>query len=161
MLNSNSLYDPNCIHMQLGNTMGSVCEMCADGFYQNPYYYCSQCRQQGCLTCDSAYDCQLCLEGFSPAIDTDSNIAKCMDCNDRSEAEEARIGPNYYRDCASCNVNSNGAIKECLACNSGFLYTDQKTKVTSCVTQCPSGYYGSVVFGPRGHKLITECLKCD
>jgi hypothetical protein len=57
-----------------------------------------------------------------------------MDCNDRSEAEESRFGLNYYKDCSSCNVNNNGLIKECLACSSGFIYTDLKTKVSSCVT---------------------------
>ena len=79
------------------------------------------------------------MNGFTPAIDPASDLPKCINCNDRSEAEIAVKGPNYYPDCTNCNVDDTMKVKECLSCQSGFIYLNATTMKSECVTQCPVG----------------------
>ncbi|TNV88206.1 hypothetical protein FGO68_gene9945 [Halteria grandinella] len=158
---TNSLYDPNCLQYSGTKGIGS-CDICIDSFYKNPYNYCSQCRQYGCFSCTGPYDCILCNQGFSPAIDLSTSLPTCYDCNQRSSQDISRFGPNYYQDCAYCNVNeTSGIMSECVACQSGYVMRNATSKKSECVSSCPAGYFGQNTYGPRGIKLSSDCVKCS
>lgn len=73
----NTLYDPNCLQFSSSRGIG-ICDICLDGFYLNPYSYCSQCRLSGCFSCTGAYNCARCMPGYSPAIDQETLSPKCF-----------------------------------------------------------------------------------
>lgn len=76
-----------------------------------------------------------------------------IDCN-----YDANLGStSLFPDCDSCSVDTSTSpiTTTCLTCRNGFLRTDLTPP--KCDVNCPMGYYGRMLFGPRGRPTVTDC----
>ncbi|XP_067120373.1 laminin subunit alpha lam-3-like [Centruroides vittatus] len=129
------------------NTDGSYCEICAKGYYGDPF-------KAPCLPCA----CPHILNSFSDVCESDDSGYICTNCEIGYTGTHCEIcSDGYYGNpfkeggfCKSCNCNSYGSISQ--ICD----------KVTG-QCHCKEGIFGRDCSICQPHHILTEskCISCD
>ena len=127
-----------------GDTPG-VCEACADGYYKDPSPAntkdsCTKCGDENCATCATGTDtnkCTKCAEGYF--VGASGSEGPCISCSSTS------AGPDSYKGvtgCAKCTKPKTAGAATCTECGTDLYLKTETDGSTSCVTECPTGYFG-------------------
>eukprot|EP00347_Sterkiella_histriomuscorum_P024148 403332142 len=135
----------------------TYCTQCKDGYYLKPNAVynstynvnlpsCVQYTGSGvCLEPSSQTACEICDYNYDEV--TISGTQVCGNCQTLN---------TFYPDAVRCQLTSLTAITKHIACRDGFV----NNATGRCVSSCPTGQYGQVVFNRRGLVESTYCIAC-
>uniref|UniRef100_A0A7M5X1B5 P/Homo B domain-containing protein n=1 Tax=Clytia hemisphaerica TaxID=252671 RepID=A0A7M5X1B5_9CNID len=126
---------------------GSCSPQCSPGTYRLPYdNICKSCSINNCLECPLGKKCTKCKTLYKPTTSGHQCESAC---------EEGTYQDLTEQKCADCHhlcLTCNGPTKHgCPICRKKALTLIKRDKQTSCVLECPVGYY----------QQERHCLPCD
>ena len=129
---------------------GYECTECSEGYYKNEEdLLCTKCPFKNCLNCNSKY-CIECQKDYFLINKTGKcTIDKPIDLYfNKTEKKYFHCG----KECKTCFGPKNGNCLSCKANLYPFLYN------SSCVANCPSGYFSEKMICKICHTTCEECF---
>ena len=137
-------------------TDGSCSKKCSPGTYQKPYNnVCEACPFKNCLECPLGETCTRCETLYKPAVSAEATSSAADNGQCVSACGEGTYQNHAAKECTKCHnlcLKCKGSTKhDCSQCRKKALTLLKRDKRTSCVLECPVGYF----------KQNSLCLPCD
>ncbi|ESU41419.1 Guanylate kinase, partial [Giardia duodenalis] len=110
-----------------------------------------------CKAAGAAGICEVCQAGYfkNPASTSDATKQSCIACGDTTGAD-SNLGVANCAECTAPATSGSGGTAKCTKCTDPNHLMTATDESTSCVTECPTGYFGHTATS-GGLKTCQSC----